>query len=104
MVEENASQKLVTYEVPASDQEKEGAVISETLWTCHRFPIEWHTSRQSALSRYAQILRVSSNEVRITDLVLNVGIFVYFFKKNSILDTQEFKGVIHRGLHPFILS
>lgn len=69
MVEENANQKLVTYEVPASDQEKEGAVISETLWTCHRFPTEWHTSRQSALSRYAQIARVSSNEVRITDLV-----------------------------------
>lgn len=44
MVEENANEKLVTYEVPPSDHRKEDAVRSELLWTCHRFPTEWHTS------------------------------------------------------------
>lgn len=63
MVEEDANQKSVTYEVPPSNQEKEDAVRSEILWPCHILPIEWHTSRQSALSRYARIARVSSNEV-----------------------------------------
>lgn len=41
-VEENANQELVTHGVPPSDREKEDAVRSEILWTCHRFPIQWH--------------------------------------------------------------
>jgi len=48
------SQKLVTYEVPLSGQEKEDAVRSGIVRTCHKFAVEWHTSRPSALSSYTR--------------------------------------------------